>query len=76
MAVAVERHTNRRTLAVFYAAGLRAGPARLVRGSSRRMTTMRARPAHIRVINRRKSRSIAIDMARPESEVTRSNRNG
>ena len=36
MAVAIERHTNRRTLVVFYAAGLRAGSARLVRGSSRR----------------------------------------
>ena len=30
MAVAIERHTNRRTLVVFYAAGLRAGSARLV----------------------------------------------
>ena len=59
MAVAVERHTKRRTLVAFYAAGLRAGSARLVRGSSRRMTTMRCRPAYIRVINRRKSLSIA-----------------
>ena len=71
MAVAIERHTNRRTLVVFYAAGLRAGSARLVRGSSRRMTTMRSRPAYIRVINRRKSRSIATDVACPDSEVTR-----
>ena len=63
MAVAIERHTNRRTLVVFYAAGLRAGSARLVRGSSRRMTTMRFRPAYIRVINRRNSRSIATDVA-------------
>ena len=29
MAVAIERHTNRRTLVVFYAAGLQAGSARL-----------------------------------------------
>jgi hypothetical protein len=40
----------------FYAAGLRARPARLVRGSSRRITIMRFRPANISVINRRDSR--------------------
>jgi hypothetical protein len=33
--------------------GLRTQPARLVRGSSRRIMTMRFRPANIRVINRR-----------------------
>jgi hypothetical protein len=33
--------------------GLRPQPARLVRGSSRRIMTMRFRPANIRVINRR-----------------------
>ena len=71
MAVAIERHTNRRTLVIFYAAGLRARSARLVRGSSRRMTTMRCRPAYIRVINRRRSRSIATHVACPESETTR-----
>ena len=38
-----------------YAAGLRARPALLVRGSSRRITIMRFRPANIRVINRRDS---------------------
>ena len=38
-----------------YAAGLRARPALLVRGSSRRITIMRFRPANIRVINRRNS---------------------
>ena len=38
-----------------YAAGLRTGPAQLVRGSSRRITTMRFQPANIRVINRRES---------------------
>jgi hypothetical protein len=39
-----------------YAAGFRARPALLVRGSSRRITIMRFRPANIRVINRRDSR--------------------
>ena len=39
-----------------YAASLRARPALLVRGSSRRITIMRFRPANIRVINRRNSR--------------------
>jgi hypothetical protein len=39
-----------------YAAGLRTEPASLVRGSSRRITIMRFRPANIRVINRRNSR--------------------
>ena len=39
-----------------YAVGLRTQPAFLVRGSSRRITIMRFRPANIRVINRRNSR--------------------
>ena len=38
-----------------YAVGLPAEPARLVRGSSRRITIMRFRPANIRVINRREN---------------------
>jgi hypothetical protein len=38
-----------------YAAGLRTEPASLVRGSSRRITIMRFRPANIRVINHRNS---------------------
>ncbi len=50
-------HTERRILVTFYAAGLRARLANLVRGSSRRITTMtaghRARSANIRLINRR-----------------------
>jgi hypothetical protein len=49
----VERHTEWRILDRHYAAGLRARPALLVRGSSRRITIMRCRPANIRVINRR-----------------------
>jgi hypothetical protein len=39
-----------------YAGGLRTEPAPLVRGSSRRITIMRFRPANIRVINPRNSR--------------------
>ena len=39
----------------YYAVGLRIEPARLVRGSSRRITIMRLRPANIRVINRREN---------------------
>ena len=38
-----------------YAVGLRTEPAPLVRGSSRRITIMRFRPANIRVINRREN---------------------
>ena len=51
-------HTERRTLVPLYATGRLARPAYLVRGSSRRITTMTAGPArsaNIRVINRRKS---------------------
>jgi len=40
----------------YYTAGVRTEPAMLVRGSSRRITIMRFRPANIRVINRRNSR--------------------
>jgi hypothetical protein len=43
--------------------GLRPQPARLVRGSSRRIMSMRFRPAHIRVINRRASSSTVIGSA-------------
>ena len=39
-----------------YAVGFQTEPATLVRGSSRRITIMRFRPANIRVINRRNSR--------------------
>ena len=39
----------------FYAVGLRTAPALIVRGSSRRITIMRLRPANIRVINRREN---------------------
>ena len=43
--------------------GLRPQPARLVRGSSRRIMSMRFRPANIRVINRRASSSTVIGPA-------------
>ena len=43
--------------------GLRPQPARLVRGSSRRIMTMRFRPANIRVINRRVCSSAVIGPA-------------
>jgi hypothetical protein len=53
-------HTERRILVRSYATGFLARPAFLVRGSSRRITTMtagrEARSANIRVINRRNSR--------------------
>jgi hypothetical protein len=39
----------------FYAVGLRTEPAPIVRGSSRRITIMRFRPANIRVISRRQN---------------------
>jgi hypothetical protein len=51
-----------------YAAGLTARSAPLVRGSSRRITIMRFRPANIRVINRRNSLSIATDAAFTEPD--------
>jgi hypothetical protein len=51
------QHTERRILVRSYATGPAAGFASLVRGSSRRITTMmagrEARSANIRVINRR-----------------------
>jgi hypothetical protein len=51
--VAVERNTQRRVLVTFMPQALWAQPALLVRGSSRRITIMRFRPANTRVINRR-----------------------
>jgi hypothetical protein len=47
----VETHTARRILL----RSMRSQPALLVRGSSRRIMTVRFRPAYIRVINRRHS---------------------
>ena len=54
MGVAVEGHTKENPRCP-YAVGLKTQPALVVRGSSRRITIMRFRPANIRVINRRKS---------------------
>lgn len=51
--VAVEGLTKRRTLICFVRQALAAQPAFSVRGSSRRITSMRFRPANTRVINRR-----------------------
>jgi hypothetical protein len=45
--------TKRRILLFFMRYGVTTQPASLVRGSSRRITIMRFRPADIRVINRR-----------------------
>ena len=55
--------TKRRTLLCSMRNGLRPQPARLVRGSSRRIMSMRFRPANIRVINRRASSSAVIGPA-------------
>ena len=60
----VEGPTDRRTLENGYAAGFRARPALLVRGRSRRIMTMRCRPANISVITRRDSVSATTDAAR------------
>jgi hypothetical protein len=49
--------TKRRILLIFMRYRLRSQPARLVRGSSRRIMAMRSQPANIRVINRRASSS-------------------
>src|SRR5882757_9309746 len=54
--VAVEAFSIRRTLVTFMRQALEAQPAFLVRGSSRRIMSMRFRPANIRVINRRVDR--------------------
>jgi len=61
--VAAEGPSKRRTLLTFYAARPKAQPAQLVRGSSRRIMTMRFRPANIRVINRRECSCAAIGPA-------------
>jgi hypothetical protein len=54
--VAVEGLTKRRILISFVRQALRAQSASSVRGSSRRITSMRFRPANTRVINRRDDR--------------------
>lgn len=50
--------------------GLRPQPAFLVRGSSRRIMTMRFRPANIRVINRRVSSSLRPALLSEKSVLT------
>ena len=56
MRMAAESNTERRTLVFSMRQALSAQSALLVRGSSRRITIMRFRPANIRVINRRDDR--------------------
>jgi hypothetical protein len=51
--MAADGHTKRRILLRSMRYSLRAQSAPLVRGSSRRIMTLRFRPAYIRVINRR-----------------------
>ena len=51
-----------------YVEGLRTEPTSLVRGSSRRITIMRFRPANIRVINRRENSSTATPTASQEGK--------
>jgi hypothetical protein len=51
--------------------GLRTQPATSVRGSSRRIMSMRSRPAHISVINRRVSFETAIGTAVPKNQGER-----
>jgi hypothetical protein len=63
--------TKRRTLLRSMRNGLRPQPARLVRGSSRRIMTMRFRPANIRVINRRVCCWAVIGSAVPKSQGER-----
>ena len=58
--MAADGHTKRRILLTSMRYSLRAQSAPLVRGSSRRIMTLRFRPAHIRVINRRFSSTAAI----------------
>jgi hypothetical protein len=73
--VAAEGPSKRRILLTFYAARPKAQPAQLVRGSSRRIMTMRFRPANIRVINRRVCSCAAIGPAvqRQRSKPTSGN---
>jgi len=63
--------TKRRILLIFYAERFLAQPARLVRGSSRRIMSMRFRPANIRVINRRVCSSAVIGPAVPNKTSSR-----
>jgi len=51
--------------------GFQTQPARLVRGSSRRIMSMRFRPANIRVINRRVCSSAVIGPAVPNKTCSR-----
>jgi len=71
--MAVEGLTKRRTLIPFVRQALRAQPALSVRGSSRRITSMRFRPANTRVINRRDDRFDRHSRCFPLAELKRPN---
>jgi hypothetical protein len=70
----VDGHTKRRILLRSMRYGLRAQSAPLVRGSSRRIMTLRFRPAYIRVINRRDSSTTVISPAFLKSKRASSTR--
>jgi hypothetical protein len=65
-------NTARRILLSFVRYGFTTQPAFSVRGSSRRIMTMRFRPADIRVINRRKMPLVPSPVLRPHRLTTSS----
>src|SRR5947209_5717693 len=69
---AYEKENPRR----LYAVGLLAQPAPVVRGSSRRINTLRFRPAYIRLINRRDNRfdCYSLGFPRAPDKKTRSSK--
>jgi hypothetical protein len=67
--MAADGHTKRRILLRSMRYSLRAQSAPLVRGSSRRIMTLRFRPAYIRVINRRYLSTAATCFAFPNKTV-------
>ena len=66
--------TKRRILLTSMRYSLQAQSASLVRGSSRRIMTLRLRPAYIRVINRRNSSTAVISPAFPKRKRASSTR--
>jgi hypothetical protein len=67
-------HTKRRILLSSMRYDLRVQSAPLVRGSSRRIMTLRFRPAYIRLINRRDSSTTVISPAFPKTKRANSTR--
>ncbi len=70
----VDEHTKRRILLSSMRYDLRVQSAPLVRGSSRRIMTLRFRPAYIRLINRRDSSTTVISPAFPKPKRASSTR--